>query len=575
MKPIDKKKSAQRRIVVIGFIFGAFLVTIGIRAVYLQVCQGPWLSAKASDEYEKSFKFQGKRGTIYDTKHREMAVSNDITSIAAYPKTIQSPQSTANLIADPLKIRNKALYRKLASKKSFVWIKRQVTPKEAKAIERMQLEGIHFITEHSRFYPNKTLFAQVLGFSGIDGRGLEGIEFYYDTYLKGINSQFTVLRDALGRCFDGAKSWAADNSGKNLILTIDRAIQYTVEKALEEAAVQFSAKSGMAIVMAAQTGAVLAMAHFPFFNPNCFGDFDRELWRNRAITDPFEPGSTMKIFLAAAALESGDCNPDTIFFCENGAYKVGRNIVHDTHARGWLSLQQIIKYSSNIGAVKISEKIGSKVLYNTLKNFGFGVKTGIDCPGETAGSLSDYKRWTRIDSGTIAFGQGLSVSAIQLITAVCAIANDGVLMKPYIVQAVTDTTGRSLENFSPKPIRRVVSEQTAKRVRKIMKTVIADGGTGEKAALEGYTVCGKTGTAQKINAEGTYAKDKYVSSFIGFAPADHPEVAILVLINEPEEQHYGGIVAAPAFKKIAHETLSYLNIPPKNITDEMTVAKRK
>ena len=560
MKPIDKKKGTQRRIVFIGFIFGAFILTIGIKAVHLQVFRGPWLSAKASGEYEKSFRSQGKRGTIYDTKHREMSVSNDITSIAAYPKKIKEPQSTAKRIAGPLQISSKTLYQKLASKKSFVWIKRQVTPREAKAIGQLKLEGIGFITEHSRFYPNKTLFAQVLGFSGIDGHGLEGIEFYYDTYLKGISSQFTVLRDALGRSFDGEKSGATDNSGKNLILTIDRTIQYITEKALEEAAVQFSAKSGTAIVMASKTGAVLALAHFPFFNPNCFGDFNRELWRNRAITDPFEPGSTLKIFLAAAALESGGCNPGTIFFCENGAYRVGRNIVHDTHARGWLSLQQIIKYSSNIGAVKISEKIGSEIVYNTLKDFGFGVKTGIDCPGETSGSLSTYKKWTKIDAGTIAFGQGLSVSAIQLITATCAIANDGILMKPYIVRAITDTHGRSLENYPPKQIRRTVSEQTAKTVRKIMKTVVTLGGTGEKAALESYTVCGKTGTAQKINEEGTYSKNKYVSSF---------------MIDEPEGQHYGGIVAAPAFKKIAHETLSYLNIPPKNITDGLTVAKRK
>jgi cell division protein FtsI (penicillin-binding protein 3) len=280
----------------------------------------------------------------------------------------------------------------------------------------------------------------------------------------------------------------------------------------------------------------------------------------------------MKIFSAAAAIESGSCTSNTIFFCENGKYRIGKNIVHDTHSHGWLSLQQIVKYSSNIGAVKVGEMIGAKSLYKMLNDFGFGIKTGIDCPGETAGSLAPYHRWSKIDAAAISFGQGISVSAIQLATAASAIANNGILMKPYIVQAITDMNGRIIKNSSPCNVRRVISPETALTVRRIMKSVITNGGTGVNANLDGYSVCGKTGTAQKTDEKGKYAKGKYVASFIGFAPAEKPEVTILVIIDEPQKQHYGGIVAAPAFGKIAYETLNYMNVPTNNRTDRLTVS---
>ncbi len=536
-------------------------MAIGAKAVYLQIFCGPWLSQKAADQYEKSFISHGKRSIIYDINHREMAVSINVTSIAAFPPHIKDARATAKALEKALKIDINALCRKLASKKSFVWVKRRVTPREAKEVKNLKLSGIDFIPEQKRFYPNKTLAAQVLGFSGIDSHGLEGIEFYYDAYLKGTADKFTVLKDALGHGFDSKKKTVSNYGGNNLILTIDSTIQYITERALEEAVTKFSARSGTAIVMAPKTGAILALAHYPFFNPNSFESFDRKLWRNRAITDQFEPGSTMKIFSAAAALESGVCTPNSIFFCENGAYKIGKNVVHDTHPHGWLSLQQIIKYSSNIGAVKVGEMMGSEFLYKTLRNFGFGEKTGIDCPGETAGSLSSYNRWSKIDAGAISFGQGVSVSAIQLITAASAIANDGILLKPYIVQAIIDQNGRIIKCSTPCKVGRVVSFETARAVRKMMKSVVSNGGTGVNAALESYSVCGKTGTAQKIDEKGTYEKGKYIASFIGFIPAEEPEAAILVMIDEPQGKHYGSIVAAPAFRKITHEMLNYINIP--------------
>jgi cell division protein FtsI (penicillin-binding protein 3) len=563
MKPFEPKHKKIRTIIV-GIIFSIVFSAVGTKAVYLQIFCGPRLSEKAANQYEKSLNVAGKRGTIYDTNLAEMAVSVDVTSIAGHPRQISDAPTATKTLAGILKLDRKQLLNKLSSQRKFVWIKRHVTPKEAQAVRDIKIAGLDFISEHKRFYPNKTLAAQLLGFTDIDDNGLEGLEFYYNNYLRGSSVNFTVFKDALGHNFDAQEGLGSVSGGNNLILTIDRTIQYIAETTLEETVNEFSAKSAMAIVLAPKTGAILAMAHYPFFNPNTFGDFHRSLWRNRSITDPFEPGSTLKIFSAAAALESGASSPNSIYYCENGAYKVGKDIVHDTHPYGWLSLQQIIQHSSNIGAVKISEATGPERLFKTLREFGFGEKTGIDCPGETAGSLAPHRQWSPIDTSTIAFGQGISVSALQLVSATGAIANNGILMKPYVVQAITDPNGKFIQKFGPQKIRRVVSQATAWILTQIMRTVTAEGGTGVNAALEGYSVSGKTGTAQKIDENGEYAEDKFIASFLGFAPMENPQVVVLVVIDEPVKQHYGGIVAAPAFKKITQRALNYLNISPKN-----------
>jgi cell division protein FtsI (penicillin-binding protein 3) len=502
-----------------------------------------------------------------------MAVSIDVTSISAYPARVKDIDETAKKLAEILKLDPRKVRQKLALDKSFVWIKRKTTARESQMVKNIKLPGIGFVPEFNRFYPNTTLAAQALGFTGLDGKGLEGIEFYYNRQLKGAASKITVFEDALGNGFRSENRKQESNSGHNLVLTIDSKIQYITESTLIEAVDQYSASSAMAIVMQPRTGAILAIAHFPTINPNSYRNFDRSQWRNRAITDPFEPGSTMKIFSAAAALESGNIKYNDIFFCENGAYKIGKNVVHDSSKHGWLSLQQIIKFSSNIGAVKISEKIGAKILYQTFQNFGFGTRSGIDCPGETTGSLSHYSSWSEIDIGAISFGHGIAVSALQLITAVSAIANDGILMKPYIVKEISDQNGQSVKRFKPQQVRRVISARTAGIVKKILQTVTTEGGTGVNAALDRYSVCGKTGTARKLDEEGQYSDSKHVASFIGFTPAEKPEIAVLVIIDEPKENYYGGIVAAPVFKKIAQQTLNYLNIPPEGDTTKFRVSR--
>jgi cell division protein FtsI (penicillin-binding protein 3) len=567
-------KYIKLRVFLVALAFIALFAVIGAKAVHLQVYRSPWLAQKASSQYEKSLKSSGKRGTVYDRNLREMAVTIDVTSIGARTSKIKDPKTASRTLAKILKADRRYILKKLKSKGPFVWIKRQASPKETAAVKSLNLAGIEFVPERNRFYPNKTLASQAVGFTGLDGYGLEGIEFSYDGFLRGSAGQHTVFKDALGKVFNEEQEAENRNGGRDIILTIDRAVQYIAESALEEAVKEYSAQSGMAIVMQPQTGAILAMAHVPFFNPNSYTDFNKQLWRNRAITDPFEPGSTIKIFSAAAAIESSNIRAHDIFYCENGAYKIGRNVVHDIKKHGWLSLQQIVKYSSNIGAVKVSEKVGAKRLYMMFRKFGFGSKTGIDSPGETAGSLAHYKNWTSVDTGAIAFGYGVSVSALQLITAASAIANDGILMKPYLVQAITDQSGAPLKQFQPQVVRRVLAKKTARTVKAIMKTVTTKGGTGVNAALDGYTVCGKTGTARKLDKSGTYSNNRHMASFVGFTPAENPKLAILVVIDEPQGKYYGGTVAAPVFRRIAREALNYLNIPPSSGVKRFATSRR-
>ncbi|MEE8397861.1 MAG: penicillin-binding protein 2 [Desulfobacterales bacterium] len=560
------------RTITIGIFFSLLLAVIGAKAAYLQIYRGDWLAKAAARQYKRSVVTPEKRGTIYDTKHREMAVSIDMMSIAAFPQQIDDIHDASQKLTQRLKLNDGVLFKQMLSDRKFVWVKRHVTPREVESVRGLSPEGITFITEHSRFYPNKMLASQLLGFTGVDGDGLEGIEYYFDRYLRGETGKRTVIKDARGRGFGLATTGDPGARGHDLILTIDQTIQYIVEKELAAAVGDVSAKSGMVVVMDPQTGAILALANYPYFNPNAFGEYRRDVWRNRIITDPFEPGSTMKIFTAAAALASGLVDSDTLFFTENGEYSIGENIIHDSHPHGWLTLDEIVKLSSNIGAAKISETIGSESLYRTLTDFGFRQKTGIDCPGETAGALLPHHRWSKLDAAAIAFGQGISVSAIQLVRAVAAIANGGTLMRPYVVQAVLDSNGGLVKRFGPEKIRQALSPELAARIRSMMESVVDVGGTGVRAALDGYSSGGKTGTAQKADKRGGYAENKYIASFVGFAPAKRPEIAILVVIDEPQEQYYGGTVAAPVFKQIALKTLDYLNIPPRREKEQLTVS---
>ncbi|MCP3954644.1 MAG: penicillin-binding protein 2 [Desulfobacterales bacterium] len=572
MKAVDNIR-IRRRTTLIGVVFGLLLAGIGAKAVHVQIVHGTWLSDKALGQYQKSFKTVGQRGSIFDAQGRELAVSINLASIAAYPARIKDKAATAAALAGILKMNRRQLAARLNRKnKPFIWLKRHVNPAKAEKVRKLAIEGLDFIPEHSRAYPHRSVAAQVIGFAGIDGRGLEGVEYLYNDRLKGDQGKYKIFKDALGRRFEDPSGQGRSIRGHNLYLTIDRTIQYNVEKVLLQAISRYKARSAMGIVMVPQTGAILAMANVPLFNPNNHNQSPSWHWRNRTVADRFEPGSTMKIFSIAAALEAGAFRANTRLYCENGEYAIGRNIVHDTKPHKWLTVTDIVRLSSNIGAVKVGEKIGSERLYATLKEFGFGTRTGVNCPGETTGRLSPYKRWSKIDAGAISFGQGLSVSALQLATATGAIANGGTLMRPYIVARVTDARGREIKAYGPQPVRRVVSPDTAAIVGRMMQTVVDDG-TGTLAALAEYQVSGKTGTAQKAGDSGSYDDKKFIASFTGFVPSENPKLVILVVVDEPEENHYGGTVAGPAFRKIAETSLDYLNIAPKQKSEGLIVSR--
>jgi cell division protein FtsI (penicillin-binding protein 3) len=453
----------------------------------------------------------------------------------------------------------------LKSGRSFEWVQRKISSKEAEQIKALQLPGIHFLKENRRFYPNSQLAAHLVGFVGLDSKGLEGIEYQYDALLNGANHVMTTDRDALGRGIAmGKVPFKKEDPYRNIVLTIDKSVQHITETELGRGVEKWGAKGGMAIAMDPMTGKVLAMASYPTFNPNQFIQYRSKNWRNRAISDMFEPGSLFKTFLAAAALEEQVVRPSDSFFCENGSYTVYDRTIHDTSKHGWLTFQQIIKFSSNIGASKVGEKMGKERYYRYISAFGFGEKTRVGLPGEGKGIVHHPRYWPPVALDTISYGQGVSVTGIQLVTALSAIANGGSLMKPYVVEKVVNEKGEVVQCFQPEVVRKVISEETAKKVTALLKVTTEKGGTGEGAVPEGYEVAGKTGTAQKVDSLlGGYSEDRYTSGFMGFAPAQEPKLVLLVVVDEPQGNTYGGVVAAPIFKAIMEKVLPYLQVVPK------------
>ena len=559
----DKNKKRQSRIAFLEIIIFIAIIFLGARSIELQIFKSSALTKKAEKEYTKYSTVQGKRGQIYDRNMDELSTSVNTLSIAATANRIENPGKTASKLASTLGINEYQLKKRLSSGKTFVWVERRVTPNKIKRVKALNLNHVFFKKDTKRYYPNKGLAGQVLGFTGIDNKGLEGLEYKYNKILTGQNIKIQTIKDATGNLIDSNEIFANKYSGNSIVLSIDKKIQFIAEHALENAVVKEDAKSGTALVMVPETGELLAIAHYPKFNPNQYKNFTPEVWRNRAITDQFEPGSVMKIFVAATALDKGICSPKSIFYCENGAYKIGNYTINDSHPYGWLTLTQIVKFSSNIGATKISETMSNKLFYNSLNDFGFSKKTKIDCPGEALGELRPYTNWSNIDSGAIAFGQGIAVSAIQLITGISTIANNGILMKPLLVKQIISNTGETTKINGPTPIKRVVNNATARKIKMMMQEVVSEEGTGKNAYIKGYSVCGKTGTAQIANKKSKgYSKDKFTAVFTGFAPAQNPELAILVVVDEPKNNHYGGVVAAPVFRNILIESFNYLGIPP-------------
>lgn len=552
--------SRARRYVLLLVMLCGFAVVL-FRLVNLQVLQAAELTAKADRQHQKTVSLEGARGTVVDRHGKVLAMNMEVPSVFGIPTALESPAKTARSLSPVLHVRTDELEKKLRQDRSFVWLARKLDPEQGHRLEHMPMEGIGLVMEGRRFYPKGPLLAHVLGFAGMDGEGLEGIERRYETQLHGEKRVVILQRDAMGRTvFPKGQAEQVPAAGHSLVITIDEVIQYIAEKELEEAVTKARAKSGTVIMLDPQTGAVLALAISPRFDPNAVASLTADRWRNRALTDAYEPGSTMKALVAAAALEEKVMKPSTMLYGENGRMTIANTVIHDHEKLGWMTFAQVIQKSSNIGAAKTGMALGDQRLYRYLQAFGFGQKTEIDLPGEAGGLVKHPKEWGRRSLASISMGQEIGVTPIQMVSAVAALANGGVLMKPYVVSEVRDAQGKSLRQFLPQVKRRVVSPETARTVTSILEGVVTDG-TGAKAAIPGFRVAGKTGTAQKIDPRtGAYSSTLFVGSFVGFVPADNPRLAMIVVIDEPQGESWGGTVAAPVFRRVGEQVLNYLGV---------------
>lgn len=556
-------KKIRVRFAAISFIFLLGFLLLGARTFELNLSENDKLRRLAKNQYKRRIVVAPKRGNILDRNGETLAIDIKVDSVYASPHRVEDPEVLAKNLGKILGISKQKILKKLAKKnRKFVWIKRRISPEESREIKNLKLQGFGTLPEYKRFYPNGKLAANLIGAVGYDAKALSGLEMSLDSYLMSKDPPMLVEQDAKGRSYAPFGLVGLEHP-KQVVLTIDKTIQYITERALSRAVEKAKAKGGMAIVLEANTGEILAMASVPSFDPNHYYDYEYENWRNRAITDTFEPGSIFKAITMAAALESEVLQPNDKMHCENGAMRVGKNTIHDTHGYGLISLTEIMKYSSNICSFKIAQKMGKDLFSTWIRDFGFGKKTGISAPGEENGLLSPPKNWSKVQLGTIGFGQGISTTSLQVAMAYGALANGGHLMKPLLVKEIRDSEGSKIKSFSPASIKNLLKESTAKTMIEMLQTVVEKGGTGTQAALEAYTVAGKTGTAQKVDPgiKG-YAKNKYVASFVGMAPTEQPKLVTLVTIDEPKGAYYGGVVSGPVFKEIMGQSLAYLKVPP-------------
>ncbi len=549
-----------------AFVGLCFLVGFAIllfRFFDLQVLQAETMMQKARRQHEKTITLDSNRGAIVDRQGKPLALNLDVPSVYATPSSLDNPTRVARQLAQVLGVPREPLEKRLRAERDFVWIQRKIDDSQVERLNDLALPGVGVMVEARRFYPKGTLLAHVLGFAGMDSQGLEGLENGYDEHLRGQVRRVVLQRDALGRVIiPESQRKSQPLSGHAISLTIDEVIQYIAEQALEQTVRNTKARGGAVLVMAPKTGQMLAWALRPTFDPNHIHQASPERWRNRGVTDPYEPGSTLKVVLAAAALELNRVAPDTLLYAGDGEIPISGTVIHDHEKAGWVTFREAIQRSSNVAFVKMSWDLGREQVYQYLRTFGFGEKTGIDLPGESIGILRRPDQWSQRTLPSLAIGQEIAVTPLQLLTAVSAVANEGWLMRPFLVREISDHQGKSVWEHVPHIRRRPISAETAKTVTDLLVNVV-ERGTGKRAAIPGYRVAGKTGTAQKVDpATGTYSSTKFVGSFVGFVPAEDPQLAILVMIDEPQGPAWGGVVAAPVFRKVAEQALRYLSVAP-------------
>jgi len=546
---MNERPYCIRLYVVTFFIMVCWLLLV-VRLVFIQLVESEEYRERAKSQHERKVALEAKRGEIFDRNLEAMAVNLPTRSFAADPSEIRRPAEVALRLSAITGKAETSLLRKLAGQKSFVWLVRRPDDNVAEKIASLNLPGIKDFAEAGRRYPLGYTAAQLVGYTDVDNSGIEGIELQFDPFLRGTPGWAISDIDAKGRRIPKVGGPRKDpEDGYDMVLTIDAKYQAIAEEELALAVNQFNARAGVAIVMNPTTGEILAMASVPLYDPNNPGRYNADARRNRAIADAFEPGSVFKVIAASAAIEEGLKKPEDLVFCGNGVIVVEGEEIRDWQKYGWLTFKEVIAYSSNVGTIKVAQQVGKLRFYKYIRAFGFGSKTGVDLPGEVKGIVRHPSRWSGRSLATVAIGQEISVTPLQLAIAYSAIANGGYLMKPQIVKAIVTKNGRIVKRYQPEVVRRVISRKTAETVTDLLVSVV-DGGTGSNAKIDGISVAGKTGTAQKADHGKGYLPGRFVSTFVGFLPAEAPELLCLVLVNEPKGTYWGGKVAAPVFKRI-------------------------
>jgi len=550
-----KAATANRRI---GVLAAAFLLLLGAalaRSVWLQIVKGPELAAMALRQHRETVVVPAARGTVVDRNGQPLAIGRLSTTVYANPRQVDDARNLTLAAAKLFGNDPAELYPLLTDRsRGFVYVARKADPKQAEKLERLGFAGLGFYPEELRFYPQGPVAAQILGFAGLDNKGLEGLERSLEGTLAGKPGSQTVVKDPFGRALDVVET-TRETPGKDVRLTIDRQIQANAEEVLAETVRRWGAKSATAVVLDPRTGELLAMATAPRFNANRFAKTRADRRRNRAATDTYEPGSTFKLVTVAAALEEGIVNPRSSFRLAP-TLEVADRTIREAHSRGTqrLSVREIVEYSSNIGTITIAQRLGEGRLADWIDRFGFGTTTGVDFPGESPGFALPLDEWSGSTIGTVPIGHGIAVTPLQMARAYSAIANGGRLVRPHLIDRIAGEATKVGKG------RRVVSKRVADQVLDMLRGVVVEG-TGTAAAIPGYTVAGKTGTAAKIDPDGTYSSSRYVASFAGLVPASKPELVVMVMVDEPRGGYYGGTVAAPAFRDIARFNLQHLEIP--------------
>jgi cell division protein FtsI (penicillin-binding protein 3) len=564
-RPTARERLVRLRMMLVGFAVCLWAVIVLVRLVQLQVLDRAGYERQAARQSERTIVLDPRRGAILDRGGHPLAVSVDAESIYGVPQEITDPAGTAEALAKPLGLDaagRREVLAQLQKSRGFVWVRRKVDPMAARTVRDLQLEGIGFLTENRRYYPKRDLASQVLGYVGVDNTGMSGIEYAFDGEIRGRAAKVAIQIDARRRAVGHAEKPSTE--GRTVVLTLDESIQHSAERELDRALAETAALSGVVVVMEPATGEVLALANRPAFNPNRFISYPSSRWKNRAVADAYEPGSIFKIFTAAAALQEGVVDPDETIDCGGGFIEIAGTRIDDHRVFDRLTFRDVIAKSSDIGVIRVAQRLGRESFNRYMRAFGFGTATGVELPGESSGLLRPPSRWSALSLASLSFGQEVGVTALQITAAVGAVANGGYLMKPFVVRALEDAAGRVVKSYKPVAVRRVLEPRTVEVLTDLLKGVVRNG-TGEKAAVPGYTVAGKTGTAQKIDGSGRYSMADHIASFVGFVPASRPALVILVSLDTPRGAlNHGGDVAAPVFARVAEDALRHLAVPSED-----------